>query len=407
MNEPVEKPDLSDRLVRVQRLLDDCIDRRIAGEDVSDQDIIVANVDLMPELGEELGNLAVIERARRRFAGSSNILDISAIHKAEPSPTPLPGPPDFFPGYEILNEIHRGGQGVMYRAIQKSTKREVAIKVLKEGAFAGPRELARFEREVQILASLRHPNIVAVHESGTAAAGNFYFVMDYIAGRPLDRYMKERRRDAAGISTNETLILFAKICDAVNAAHLRGVIHRDLKPANVRVDADGNPHVLDFGLAKMTAGESDPASDEHEASALTITGQFMGSLPWASPEQARGQSGLDLRTDVYSLGVILFQMLTSKFPYEVTGNIRDVMGRIMNADPVRPGALRRDINDEVDSIILKCLRKEPERRYQSAGELAREIRCYLAGEPIEAKRDSTLYVLGGGAAAGRQKSYGY
>ncbi|MCZ6817317.1 MAG: serine/threonine-protein kinase, partial [Planctomycetota bacterium] len=378
------------RAARIRRVVEDCLRRRSAGEELSDEQVIADQADLLPELRQELSLLALMQRVAEGASASLRPAGLNRVGREQPSAVSA----NSFPGYEILNEIHRGGQGVVYRAIQESTKREVAIKVLKEGAFAGPRELARFEREVQILASLRHPNIVAVHESGTAAAGNFYFVMDHISGQPLDRYMKERRVDRDGSPINETLELFAKICEAVNAAHLRGVIHRDLKPANVRVDADGNPHVLDFGLAKMTAGESDPASEEPEASALTITGQFMGSLPWASPEQARGLSDLDLRTDVYSLGVILFQMLTSKFPYEVTGNIRDVMGRIMNDDPARPGALQRDINDEVDCIILKCLRKEPERRYQTAGELAREVRCFLAGEPIEAKRDSTLYVLG-------------
>ncbi len=150
---------------------------------------------------------------------------------------------DSIPGYSIVREIHRGGQGVVYQAIQKTTRRKVAIKVMREGPFAGRHDKARFEREVQVLGALKHPNIVAIHESGTAA-GSFYFVMDYISGQPLDAYMAAGRR-----GVRETLAIFQKVCEAVNAAHLHGVIHRDLKPGNIRVDPEGEPQILDFGLA--------------------------------------------------------------------------------------------------------------------------------------------------------------
>ncbi|MFH1748994.1 MAG: serine/threonine-protein kinase [Planctomycetota bacterium] len=297
-------------------------------------------------------------------------------------------PATSFPGYEIVREIHRGGQGVVYQAIQKSTKRRVALKVMKEGPFASPADRIRFEREVEILGQLNHPNIVAIHDSGTVA-GNHYFIMDYISGQSLDAYMESRAGTAGGVSG--TLRLFARICDAVNAAHLRGVIHRDLKPGNIRIDADGEPHILDFGLAKFV---SHPVTDDTHPQVTTLTGQFFGSIPWASPEQAEALPGkIDIRTDVYSLGVILYQMLTGKFPYEVTGNVRDVLDRIITAAPARPSTIRKYINDEVETIVLKCLGKERERRYQSAGEVARDIRHYLAGEPIEAKRDSGWYLL--------------
>ncbi|MDM8005482.1 MAG: protein kinase [Phycisphaerae bacterium] len=297
---------------------------------------------------------------------------------------PLPSTPDdSIPGYFIVREIHRGGQGVVYQAIQKTTRREVAVKVMREGPFASKHDKARFEREVQVLAALKHPNIVAIHESGTAA-GSFYFVMDYISGQPLDAWMAAGQR-----SVRETLALFQKICEAVNAAHLRGVIHRDLKPGNIRIDSQGEPQILDFGLAKVAPGQ---ISDQNAS--MTQTGQFVGSLPWASPEQAEGiPSKIDIRTDVYSLGVMLYQMLTGRFPYNVVGSFREVLDRIMQAEPVRPRALRKDINDEVETIVLKALAKERERRYQSAGELARDIGHYLAGEAIEAKRDRSWYLL--------------
>lgn len=315
---------------------------------------------------------------------------------------------DAFPGYQIIRELHRGGQGVVYQAHQKATNRKVAIKVLREGPFAGAADKARFDREVRVLAQLNHPNIVAIHDSGEAAAGCF-FVMDYIAGSALDEHVEalsrrsgsvrgsevSRRRSLRGRTAGrgtieDTLRLFVKICSAVNAAHLRGIVHRDLKPSNVRVDADGEPRILDFGLAKTgmdLAAEAQPA-------AVTVTGQFVGSLPWASPEQAEGRPDLIApTTDVYALGVMMYQLLTGQFPYVVAGNMRDVLTNILMAEPIRPSAVRRQIDDEVSTILLKCLAKERQRRYQNAGELCRDLEHYLAGEPIEAKRDSALYVV--------------
>ncbi len=306
---------------------------------------------------------------------------LAAAHE----PAAVHPPSDSFPGYEILREIHRGGQAVVYQAIQSSTRRKVALKVMREGPLAESRERARFDREVQILGQLRHPNIVAIHDSGTTA-GWSYFAMDYIPGQPLDEYMA-----TAEHSVDETLRLFVKICRAVSAAHLRGVIHRDLKPSNIWIDSSGEPHVLDFGLAKIATGL---LTDESQPHLMTITGQFVGSLPWASPEQAEGSPGnIDIRADVYSLGVILFQMLTGCFPYVVVGNMREVLDNILNAQPTRPSTLRRQIKNEVETIVLKCLQKERERRYQSAGELTQDVERFLAGEPIVAKRDSAWYVL--------------
>ena len=286
------------------------------------------------------------------------------------------------PGYRILREIHRGGQGVVYQAMQESTHRKVAIKVLKEGPLADLTELTRFDREVDILSRLNHPHIVAIHDRGLAA-GHAFFVMDYVPGRPLDAYVA-----GADLSTREILELFRKMCEAVNVAHLRGVIHRDLKPGNTRIDDEGEPHILDFGLAKLTR---DAASS---AAPMTITGQFVGSLPWASPEQAEGQSDLvDIRTDVYSLGVILYQLLTGTFPYPVSGQMNDVVHSIVHANPIRPSMHARNLDRDVEVILLKCLEKEPERRYQSAGELARDIQRFMNEEPIEARPASSIYQL--------------
>jgi eukaryotic-like serine/threonine-protein kinase len=312
------------------------------------------------------------------------------------------GQPPTIPGYADLHELGRGGQGVVYIAIQQSTRQRVAIKVLSEGAFTSLTSRRRFDREIDVVTSLRHPNIVRVYDSGTTPDGRLYSVMEYIEGERLDEWIAARGLGIAdsGHGTadqpatrnektdiEEQLGLFAKICDAVHYAHQRGVVHRDLKPGNIRIDPSGEPHVLDFGLAKDTAGAADSLG-------VTASGQFMGSLPWASPEQANGfPDGIDVLTDVYSLGVIFYQMLTRQFPYEVVGPIRDVLNRILTAEPIHPRSISRGIDDESETIVLKCLAKEPDRRYQGAGELAADIRHYLAGEPIEAKRDSASYVL--------------
>jgi tetratricopeptide (TPR) repeat protein len=288
-------------------------------------------------------------------------------------------------GYKIDRKLHQGGQGIVFLATQNSTKRNVAIKLMKEGPFASSSDRSRFELEIQVLGQLRHPSIVTIHDSGSAH-GRFYYVMDYIPGQHLDDYMAAER-----LGIQETIQLFQKICDAVGTAHQRGVIHRDLKPSNIRVDEDGEPHVLDFGLAKVT---DESWSGDDTPGQMTITGQFVGSLPWASPEQADGRpSDMDVRTDVYSLGVIFYQMLTDRFPYVVIGGMRQVVDNILNAEPAKPSTIRKSVDDELETIVLKCLNKDPDRRYLNANELARDLHRYAAGEPIEAKRDSNWYVL--------------
>lgn len=326
------------------------------------------------------------------------------------------------PGYEDLKELRRGGQGVVFLGKQVSTRRPVAIKLILEGTLASRESRQRFEREIELVVTLRHPNIVRVYDSGETQDGRLYYIMEYIEGAGLDELIggissephkgngssaavgfpdQSHKQGARGTtsrtslkelqsllsSPRDILELFAKICDGVQHAHQQGVIHRDLKPSNIRIDFESEPHVLDFGLAKLA--ESMP-----DATQVSRAGGFMGSLAWASPEQAAGTNRqIDIRSDVYSLGVILFQLLTGEFPYRVDGALPDALRAIQNSPPKSPREIRRDISDEVSTIVLKCLSKEPERRYQSAGELARDIRRYLAGEPIEAKRDSAWYAV--------------
>ncbi len=284
---------------------------------------------------------------------------------------------DDVPGYEILGEIRRGGQGIVFRALQRSTKREVALKVLREGCHASETTRRRFQREIELAAGLRHPHIVTVFDSGTTRDGRLYFAMDYVRGRSLDRFVADR-----GLPWRDRLALFVQICRAVNFAHQRGVIHRDLKPSNVLVDEDGEPHVLDFGLAR-------PAVANGEA-AMTATGQVAGTLPYMSPEQARGlPDAIDVRSDVYSLGVMLYELLAGEYPYPVEGDTIRVLRHIAETPP----ALIDRIGTDLGTIVFKALAKEREERYQTAGELAADLERHLAGEPIEARRGSGWYVL--------------
>ena len=290
------------------------------------------------------------------------------------------GRPDI-EGYKIIKPLGEGGMGMVWCAEQLSTRRQVALKLLVSHRVESPKAQARFQREVELTARLDHPNIACIYDSGLHQ-GMYYYAMELIEGIPLDQYVKSQ-----SLSRTEILGLMQKVCQAVLYAHLRAVIHRDLKPSNILVSPDGEPHILDFGLAKALL-------DEDEALTISIEGQVAGTPAYMSPEQAAGHhSQLDTRTDVYSLGVILYELLIGQSPHDLSGSMFDVLHRIADGTIRRPCKVDKSIDSELEALLLKALAQDPEDRYASAGALAKDISNYLSGEPLDAQAPTILYFL--------------
>jgi len=299
------------------------------------------------------------------------------------------GKSDGIEGYKRLAEIYRGGQGVVYKAIQIDTNRVVALKALKSGHFATREERARFQREIELVARLKHPGIVTVFGSGTADTGERYIAMEYIEGERLDRFAGARWGKSPewnAKTLREFALLFVDLCDAAAHAQQRGIIHRDLKPSNVLVDENGSPRVLDFGIARE--------SDADEAAQLTQGHEFVGTYAYAAPEQFRGGgSAIGTWTDVYAIGVMAYEVLTGARPHTWTGSLPDLTRAVCEDDAADPSLINASISRDIATIVLKALAIDPERRYQSAAALRDEFRRAATGEPIDARRDNTVYVL--------------
>ena len=320
--------------------------------------------------------------------------------------------------YELLRELGHGGMGTVYLATRADDvyHKRVAIKVVRHGA-GGEGVVRRFRQEREILAMLDHPNIARLLDGGSTTNGLPYFVMDYVAGQPIDRYCDEGR-----LPVGERLKLFSTVCAAVEYAHQHGVVHRDLKPSNILVNQEGVVKLLDFGIAKLLHTEADGA-----ATLMTGDGLAIMTPEYASPEQVKGEN-VGVATDLYSMGVILYELLTGHRPYRMrTRLIHEVMRVICEEEPTRPSAvvttieersmekqgattitpqtvsrmrettpagLRRGLVGDLDNILLQALRKDPAARYDSAGAFREDLLRHLDGRPVLAKGSKWTYSVG-------------
>jgi eukaryotic-like serine/threonine-protein kinase len=310
-----------------------------------------------------------------RFAQLARPLRREPPAEAPPTDDPTPGSRRFFGDYELLAEIGRGGMGVVYKARQKGLNRLVALKMILAGRLSAEEDLRRFRTEARAAAGLRHPNIVAVHEVGEVG-GQLFFSMQFIEGCTLAQRLTD-----GPLSSRVAADYVRQLALAVDYAHRQGILHRDLKPSNILLDQDGLPYVTDFGLAKsLDAG----------GSALTQTGAIVGTPSYMAPEQAAGKiKELGPACDIYGLGAVLYELLTGRPPFRSDTALNTVL-QVLEDEPVAPRLLNPKIDQDVQTICLKSLEKEPARRYAVADDLAADLQRYLDGEPIRARSYNVL-----------------
>ncbi|MEW6304817.1 MAG: DUF2514 family protein [Verrucomicrobiota bacterium] len=310
--------------------------------------------------------------ARRALAVPDTTVPLDQLGDAPPAPATLPVTVRYFGDYELLEELARGGMGVVYKARQVSLNRTVAVKMILAGHFAGDAEVKRFRTEAEAAAHLDHPNIVPIYEVGEHE-GQHYFSMKLVEGGDLARNLGRFTGDPKAAAR-----LVAQVARAVHYAHQHGILHRDLKPGNLLIDANGQPHITDFGLAKRLEVDT----------SLTLSGAVMGTPSFMAPEQATGKGKrLTTAVDIYSLGAILYQLLTGQPPF-VAETPLETLRQVVHQDPKPPSTVCAGIDQDLGTICLKCLEKDPQRRYASANALANDLERWLRHEPIHARPTS-------------------
>jgi predicted Ser/Thr protein kinase len=361
---------VTDRDERLALLLAELTDAVQQGQAVDLNAVCGQHTDLAHELRQLWGAVMVAD------AVGSDSLD-AGVEPAQETPSGALELPTRLGGYELLEELGRGGMGVVYRARQLGLDREVAVKMILRGQLATPSERERFRAEAEAAARLDHPHIVPVYEVGEAE-GRPFFSMKYIAGRTLAQLLAEHPLPA-----HEAASILAVVSRAIHFAHENGVLHRDLKPSNILIDSDGVPHITDFGLAKRIA---DPVS-------LTKSGAVLGTPSYMAPEQAAGARGeVGPASDVYSLGAVLYHMLTGRPPFQAASPVDTVL-LVLEQDPVPPRLLNPKADRDLEMIALRCLQKPADLRYPGADALAADLEAYLHDEPIAARSGRFVQVL--------------
>lgn len=351
-------------------LLDELTARTRRGELVDIEREAASHPEMAAELRQLWGAVMLADVLGSHLSQSAATLDSSDSGSPPEHPSWAALPLPFRLGdYELVEEIGRGGMGVVYRARQISLQREVAVKMVLRGQLASAADLARFRAEAEAAARLDHPGIVPVYEVGESD-GRPFFSMKYVSGRTLAQVLAE-----GPMPPREAARLLCDVCRAIDYAHRQGVLHRDLKPSNILIDEQGRPHVTDFGLAKQAA----------DAASLTKTGAVLGTPAYMAPEQAAGNRGqVGPASDVYSLGTILYHMLTGRPPFQAASPV-DTLLLVLEQDPPPPRLLNPKADRDLEMIALHCLQKPPDLRYPTAAALADDLTAYLNDESIAAR----------------------